>query len=284
MKAFFTRKTMVIAAIAVLIAIISIVSVNVFNSPGPVTGLANVISMPFRSLATSVARTFESIYSSIYRYDDLQDRYNQALSDLAVLQRANRESDDLLRQNNELRELLGFRQRHADHVYEEAMVVDWSGNNFTSSFTISKGYANSDTPIARGNSVITHSGVLIGQITDVGATTSTAVSVIDTTFSAGAYVGDSGDTSVTVKGDFSLMSSGLLMLDHFSEDLVLLPGDSVVTSGSSNIFPVGLVVGEVEEVLRHSTGVGSYATVRPMRAIDITITDVYVITSFDITG
>ena len=284
MKAFFNRKTIVIAAIAVLIAIISIVSVNLFSSPGPVTGLANIIAMPFKSLATSVARTFENIYSSIYRYDDLQNRYDQALSDIAVLKRSYSESAELLRENNELRELLAFRQRHADHEYEEATVIGRSNNNWSMSFTISKGYANSDKEIARGNSVISHSGVLIGQITDVGATTSTAVSVLDTTFSAGAYVGEGGDVSVTAKGDFTLMGSGLLMLDHFSEDLIILPGDSVVTSGASNIFPVGLVIGEVVEVLRHDTGVGSYAIVRPMRAIDESISDVYVITSFDITG
>ena len=284
MKAFFNRKTIIIAAAAVLIAIISIVSVNVFNSPGPVTGLANVISSPFKALATAVARTFENIYSSIYRYNDLQDRYDQALSDIAVLKRSYSESADLLRENNELRELLSFRQRHADHVYEQARVTGQSNNNWSLSFTISKGYANSDTPIARGNSVISHSGVLIGQITDVGATTSTAVSVLDTTFSAGAFVGEDGERSVTAKGDFSLMSSGLLILDNFSDDLIVLPGDSVVTSGAGNVFPVGLVIGEVVEVLRHDTGVGSYATVRPMRAIDSTISNVYVITSFDITG
>ena len=284
MKVLLTRKTIVIAAIAVLIAIVTIVSVNVFNSGGPVTSLANAVARPFKELALSVARTFESIYSSINRYEALQAEHEETLEKLATIQRAYHESDDLLRQNNEYRALLDFRERHTDHDYEEATVENWSSNNWVSSFTISKGYANSDKPIARGNSVITPYGVLIGQVTDVGATKSTVVSVLDTTFSASAYVGDGGDIPVTVKGDFSLMHSGLLMLDHLSEDLVVLPGDSVVTSGIGSVFPVGLVIGEVVEILTHNTGVGSYATVMPMRAIDISILNVYVITSFDTTG
>ena len=281
MKALLTRKTITIAAIAVLLAVITIVSVNVFDSRGPVTSLANAVSGPFKELGSSVASVFESIYSSIYKYDALQESYLEALRELNELKRVNVESVDILSENNRLRALLMFRARHADFVFEEAVVTTWGSNNWSSSFTISKGYANSETPIARGNSVITESGVLIGQITEVSAMTSTVVTVLDTTFSAGVSVGDG---LATVKGDFALMSSGLLMLDHIDEDLIVLPGDSVVTSSASRVFPVGLVIGDVVEVLRHDTGIGRYAIIKPMRVIDNSIFDVYVITSFDTSG
>ena len=283
MKALLTRKTIFIVSIAVLIAIITIVSVNVFDSGGPITAVANAVSRPFRFLASTIARTFESIYSSIYRYDDLQKRYDQAISDLYAIQRAHRETTELLEENNRYRALLEFQERHGGLVLEEARVETLSASNFVSSFTISKGYANTDKPIARGNSVITENGILVGKITEVNATNSTVVSVLDTTFSAGAFVGES-EGSVTVKGDFALMSQGLLVIDYFDDDHIVLPGDTVTTSGAGKVFPMGLVIGEVVEVLRHSTGVGRYATVKPMRTIDITIADVYIIISFDSTG
>ena len=283
MKAFLTRKTIIIAAIAALIAIIAIISANAFNSEGPVTGLAKIISRPFKSVAISVAQTFESIYSSINKYDDLLKKYEKALKDLNDIKRDYTELEEIRDENNTLRALFDFRERHAGHDYEEAKVEKWSAANWSSSFSISKGYANSDKPIARGNCVITEYGVLVGVITDVGPISSTVISVIDTTFSAGAYVGG-GDESVTAKGDFSLMNAGLLMIDHIGEDIIVLPGDSVVTSSAAGVFPVGLVIGEVVEVLRHDTGVGRYATVKPTRALDNTLVDVYVITSFDIYG
>ena len=283
MKAFLNRKTIVIAAIAVLIAITTIVSVNLFNSGGPVTGIANAVTMPVKSLVLSVARSFESIYNSIYNYESLQNSYEEALRDIATIELANRESSDLLREVNRLRNLLGFVERNAGYVTEEAEVENWGSSNWSSTFTINKGYANSVTEIARGNSVITEYGVLIGQIAEVSAYASTVISVLDTTFSAGAFVGD-GEGGVTVKGDFAFMSSGQLMLDHLSEDIIVLPGDTVVTSGAGGLFPVGLVIGEVVEVNRHSSGIGRYATVRPMRAVDNSITDVYVITGFDKKG
>jgi len=94
-------------------------------------------------------------------------------------------------------------------------------------------------------------------------------------------IGD-GDGTATVKGDFSLMHSGLLMLDHIDDDVIVLPGDSVVTSGTGSVFPTGLGVGEVIEVLRHSTGIGLYATVKPWCDID-TVSHVFIITGFEIT-
>jgi len=59
-----------------------------------------------------------------------------------------------------------------------------------------------------------------------------------------------------------------------------LRGDIVVTSGVAGVFPVGLVVGEVVDIHQHSTGIGRYATVKPMIDID-TITYVFVITDFE---
>ena len=80
------------------------------------------------------------------------------------------------------------------------------------------------------------------------------------------------------------MSEGMLMLDYFSDDVIVLPGDTVVTSGSGGSMPVGLVIGVVGDVHNHITGVGRYATVIPIRSIDLTIADVFIIVSYDRIG
>ena len=278
MRAILTRNTIIIASVAVLIAIITIVSINVFNSTGPVTGLAITVTRPVRALASTVTRTFERIYASIYRYDSLMTEYERVLMENSEYRRNYRESRDLADENAQLRAQLGFRERHPNQKSEIATVRTRSGSNWSHSFTINRGYSNSS--IARGQAVTTEYGVLIGQVTDVGAVTSTVVTVLDTTFSAGAFVGD-GDGRATVKGDFNLMRSGLIMLDNFDEELIILPGDTVETSGIGGVFPPGLSIGEVLEVHRHSTGVGRYATVRPARVIE-SITLVFVITGFEI--
>jgi len=278
MKALLNRRSIFIFVIAILIAVSTIVSINVWGRNGPVTGLANAVSRPLRSLASTVVRVFESIYSSIYRYDDLMADYEKKLIRLSELEAAYRDSIIIAEENKRLREVLGFRERHSGYDAVDAFVVDRSGDNWSSSFTINLGYMNSD--IKRGNGVITEYGMLIGQISDVGATSSTVSTVLDTTFSVSAFIGDGGGRA-TVKGDFTLMRSGLLMLDYIKEDIVVLPGDFIVTSGDGGMLPAGLIVGEVLEVYRHSTGIGRYATVKPMRDVT-TISHVFIITGFEL--
>ena len=278
MKTLFTKKTIAIAACAVIIAIITLVSVNAFGTGGPVTGLANAVSRPLKTWASAIARTFENIYGSIYRYENLVVEYESVLKELEKLRETSREASDLETEVKRLHALFGFSERNSGHVYESAQIVSPSSSNWSSTYTISRGSENSD--ISPGNSVITEYGVLIGRITDVGATTSTFVSVLDTTFSASVLIGESG-ASATAKGDFNYMNQGLLTLDHITGDHPVLPGDAIVTSGAGGIFPAGLVIGEVAEVFNHSTGVGQYATVRPTLPLQM-ITYVVIITEFDV--
>jgi len=282
MKALVTRRSIIIASAAFLLALIAIISVNVFTSSGPVTGFANTVTRPIRTLASTVARTFGTIYASIYRYEELEKRNDELLRIIAQHEANFRDAVALAEENERLRALHDFRELHGKYEHEMATLESWSSDNWSSTFIINKGYMNSS--ILRGMPVATEYGVLIGQVTEVGATSSTVITVLDTTFSAAAIVGgdgtDDSDGSVTVKGDFTYMRSGLLTLDYIDDDLIVNPGFRVVTSGRGGVFPSGLIVGEVENTFSHSSGIGRYATVRPMRDID-TINHVFIITDFE---
>jgi len=282
MKALVSKRSITIASISLVIAIIAIISVNVFNSAGPVTGFANAVTRPVRALASTVAETFGNIYASIYRYQELEKRNDELLRTIARLQADSRQVEELVVENERLRDLLEFRDRHGHYKHEMATLENWGADNWSDSFVINKGYANSD--IARGFGVATEYGVLIGQVTDVGATSSTVITVLDSRFSAFVFVGgdtsENSDGTATVKGDFTQMRNGLLLLDHIDDDMVVNPGSSVVTSGLGGIFPAGLTVGEIVAVHAHPSGIGRYATVRPMRDIE-TIQTMFVIMEFE---
>jgi len=283
MKALLTRRSIIIASAALLLALIAIISVNVFNSAGPVTGFANTVTRPVRALASTVAGTFGEIYSAIYRYQELERRNDELQRLIVKYERDFSESDAIAAENDRLRELLEFRERYGDYVHEMATLVSWNSDNWSHSFIINKGYTNSK--IARGMGVATEDGALIGQVFEVGAVQSTVITILDTRFSAAAFVGrgDGGDeveSSMTAKGNFTYMRSGLLTLDSIDDDLIVRAGDMVSTSGIGSVFPAGLVVGEVDDVFRHTSGIGRYATVIPMRDIN-RVSTVFVITEFE---
>jgi rod shape-determining protein MreC len=280
MKVLLKRRSIIIASTALLVAILSIITINLFNTGGPVTGLVSAVSTPLRALSSTVARTFEGIYASIYRYDSLMENYERALRDIAAFERDAREIIELREENDMLRAMLEFRGRHAEQTGELANISEWSSANWSSSFTINRGHANSD--IEPGQAVVTEYGVVVGQVTRVEATLSTVVTVLDTTFSLSALVGEAGGTA-TLRGDFEYMHSGLMVLDHMEDDIVVMVGDTVVTSGIGGVFPPGMVIGEVAEMHTHITGIGSYATVSPIRDIS-TLLHVLVITEFGEAG
>ena len=264
MKALLTKKSIFIASIAIVIAISTIVSLNVFGNSGMFTRTANSLSNPLREAAMAVTRVFEGLYNSIYRYDALFERYEELHMQLAELRADAREAAELRVENDRLRDAFDFYLRHERPDLTYAEIIDRTSSNFMSSFLINRGYENSQ--IRSGDSIITGSGMLIGRVTTVDARTSTVITILDTTFSAGVYIGEGG--GATAMGDFSLMGTGYLILDHFPDATPVAPGDDVVTSGIGGVFPSGLVVGEVVSVRDHSTGIGRYAVVRPMLPLE----------------
>jgi len=283
MKAILTKRTIIIFSASLLLAIVTIVSINVFNTAGPVTGIANTITQPVRALASTVARAFGDIFSAIYRYEELEKRNEELVARIAILETNSRDAEELAEENAMLRSMLDFRSRHGGYEHEQAAFEGWTSDNFSSTFTINRGYANSN--IQRGMAVATEEGVLIGQIYEVGARQSTVITILDTKFSAAANVGrrdtgDESDSSVTVRGDFTYMRSGLLALDMFDDDLIVRRGDQVITSGRGGVFPRGLIVGEVDDVTRSAGGINRFATVRPLLDIN-SISIVFVITGFE---
>ena len=278
MKSILNKRTIVIAGVAFIIALTAIISVNVFNTPGPVTGAANVVTRPVRELVSRIARTFGDIFSAINDYNELSLRHEELLARVAQLEGTYRDALYLQEENAMLRRQLGFRERYAAFQSDMATLDSWGSDNWSHSFAINRGYANSD--IRRGMGVTTDHGLLIGQVFEVGSTQSTVITIVDTKFSAAALVGRGDDTQVTARGDFMYMRSGLLMLDNIDDELTLLPGDSVVTSGHGGVFPAGLVIGEVYEVFPHASGIGRFATVRPLLDLD-SVSSVFVIIDFE---
>ena len=269
-------KTIMVIAVSIMIAFTTIISVNVFHARGPVTGVANIVTTPLKALTANIARTFQSIYGYVYRYEQLIEDLERLHVEIQALRELHDMAAVIEEDNIRLREHLGFRQRTPGTETAEAMILNPGAENWSHNFTIDIGSANSEISI--GDSVVTASGVLMGRVTDVGLSTSTVVSILDTTFAAEVWIGESGETA-TARGDFSHMNLGLLILDNIDDGTPVASGDTIITTGHAGVYPPGLIMGQVLEVFNHPTGIGRFATIRPILPID-SIRYVFVITDF----
>ena len=278
MKVFLNKKVILLIIITVAIAVVAIVSVNTVGRPGFITDAAEAVVRPLKGVASSVARSFESIYGSMYKYDSVLQENERLKAQINEMRQDYREYIETANENDRLKALLELKARDTNPVLDSAVIISPGASNWSSTFTINRGADNSE--VAAGDSVITETGILVGRISQVGSETSVCVSIIDTTFSAGALIGKSGDPAMAT-GDFTLMRRGLCKLDFLSDDIDVVAGDAIVTSGKGGTFAPGLIIGEVTEVLDHLTGVGRYAAVKP--SVDLeTLMYVYVITDFEI--
>ena len=241
MRKFLRLRVIGFLIAAVIIAIITLISVNSGGSSGFITNSLMSMSKPMKSAAASVAKVFESIYGQLYEYDKLKAENAELKARLYQLQQDSQDTAEIAKENDELRNLLDLSLRHPEYKqYDTAQVISWSASNWESSFTIGKGASNSKIKV--GDCVITETGALIGIVNDVLANSSVVTTVLDTKFSYGAYI-DRNDERAIAEGDFLLMREGLLKLNYLKDETDIVMGDTIITSGKGGVLPSGLIIG-----------------------------------------
>ena len=244
---------------------------------GPLPSAANSLRIPVQGAVGSVVDWLRGIYGYIYQYDKLVAENESLRQQLAEAQDQVRQSAEAAEENVRLRTLLGYLEKNTTFVTESAMITSWDASNWVSAFTISKG---SDNGIEKGDCVITESGMLVGQIAELGTNWATVRSVIDVNMDAGVLVGDFSVAAMLV-GDYALMQEGKCKLSYFTEDTTLFTGDSVVTSGRGGAFPSGIVVGTVTELRSEAGGQSYYAVVQPSVDLNL-LSQVFIIKDFEV--
>ena len=70
-------------------------------------------------------------------------------------------------------------------------------------------------------------------------------------------------------------------LSYLPENTRLLSGDEVLTSGMGGVYPAGLKVGTISEILTDASGMSRYAIITPSADLD-GLRQVFIIKQFDI--
>ena len=276
MKDFLRKNGILLLIIALLLSIlIGVGSAFLGGNADPLSNVANTVTAPIRSAIATVSGWAEGVYTYVFHYGELQDELDSLRKQVAELEDAVRQGQEASRENEQLRSLLDLQEKRRDFVFESAKVTARSTSNWESILSLSKG---SSAGIEVGDCVITETGVLVGVVSQVGYNWSSVSTVINTDTEMGGIVSRTYSAGV-LEGDFALMSQGKLKLNYLPEGAQLVSGDEVVTSGKGDIFPSGLVVGQVEGVFTDPSGQSRYAVVTPLAKLDSLI-EVFVIKDF----
>jgi rod shape-determining protein MreC len=278
-KDFFRQNGILLLVIAFLLSVlIGVLSFAMGGQADPLTNLVNTVISPVRGGVSAAADWLEGVYGYVFRYGEMEQELTDLRARVRKLEEEVRQGEEAVRENEQLRALLDLTARHRSFVLEDVRVTARFTSNWESKLTLSKG---SSAGIEAGDCVISETGVLVGIVDKVGVNWSTVSTIIDTDTEIGGIVTRTYSAGV-LEGDLSLMNQGRLKLNYLPEGAQLVSGDEVLTSGRGDMFPSGLMVGQVEGVFTDPSGKTRYAVVQPAVALD-TLIEVFVIKDFDIT-
>lgn len=282
MKDFLKQNGILLLIVALLLALITAVFSFTFGGiANPFANLAGVIATPFRNGLHAVVEWTEGMYSDAFERDLLESELEELRQENARLRAEAREGEAASRENERLRDLLGFQQKHTELQTEPATVTAHGSSNWSSTLTVSKG---STADVEVGDCVIDQYGNLVGVVSEVGLNWSTLLTVVDVDLEMGGLIART-DGAAILEGDFTLMGQGKLKLSYLPEGTQLLAGDTVLTSGlmsgGTATYPSGILVGYVSEVRSDPGGMSDYAVLTPAAKLD-ELEQVFIIKEFDV--
>jgi rod shape-determining protein MreC len=210
--------------------------------------LLNILKYPLK-LSTLVRREIGGII--FYHRNFIQNERFQKELDL-YKQKLN-STNELYLENIRLKSLLSLR-KNSPYKVVAAEVIASSPDSWSSIITINKG---KNYGIKRNMTVITYLG-LAGRVIETTDSTSKVMLINDPDLSVSCLSQRSRQ-----EGLVSGTLGSFLMMRYLPKEADIEAGDIIITSGLTDLYPKGLLVGTVIEVGEELSGLARYAVVKP---------------------
>lgn len=249
-KKFKKIAAVIVSALAIVMLIgtkfdIPIISIGV-----------DYLMFPFQKGFSFVRNGTSGVFSRFKDIDDLLTENEILKKENARLTYENSILEEYKDENDNLKKLLDMKQRYSEYPSVGSNVIGKETGNWYKVFTIDKGSMNNISE----NDVILSDGSLVGHVIEVYPLSSKVLSIMDDRSSASVKVVRTGDIGI-LRGDIERVNEGLTKLEINSPSDII-KGDQIVTSHLSSIYPPGIPVGTVEEVVTGKDGLTQYAYVR----------------------
>jgi len=279
MKASYKKKEHRFVITMLIVSSICCLLTNAAYNSG-VSGFAasalGVVITPVQKLASAVHKSFSDFTMYFGDVNELKKENAELKEELAALTKQNSELAPLKDENEMLYHFLGLKKDRTDLSLVNAEIISRSGSNYTSDFTVDKGSIHG---IEKDMAVVTEDGSLLGVIIEVGATYSRGKTITSYDYSVGIKNERTGEPGM-LSGDFELSTKNLCRVGDLYDSSDYAVGDIIRTSSLGDIYPPGIYVGTVEELVPDSLGYTVNAVVRPSATVYETDM-VMIITDFD---
>ena len=254
--------------ILIIIVIISNVKIENFSNIG---GMLGSLVMPIQNGITYLKNKIsgnEEFFSDVTK---LRMENDKLKTENDELEKQLRELEIIKAENETLKEYVNLKDKYTEYKTVPGYVINRDSSNYSNIIVINVG---ENDGIQVNMPVISNNG-LVGHVISVTKTTAKVQTLLDTASAISGVVGSSRD-AVILKGN--LQDSKLLKASYIQTTATILEGDKVETSGLGGIYPKGITIGTVKQVVNTKNLTNRYALIEP--AVDINkIETVLVITN-----
>ena len=204
--------------------------------------------------------------------DSLKEENQKLKDENTKLQEQVRELEVVSQENNTLKEYMGLKERYPNYETIPAKVLEKSFSNYEKILLINAG---TNEGVNINMAVISTQG-LVGHVISVTENSAKVQTIVDTASTVSSKL-SSSDDAILLKG--TLNNTNSVKATSIPVNTTILQGDSIVTSGMGGIYPKGILVGTVTEIVNTKNDMDRYANVET--AVDFNSTDsVLVIKSY----
>lgn len=255
---------LVVLLIVVVVAVLSYMiktdkKLNVFESliKDTMVGAQKVLYTPIRS--------FNSMIDDFFFLKDVLEENKILKSSVEKIESLEAENIELKQEINKLKEELNIDYVLSEYDYLNATVISRNSLYWYNTLTIDKGKHNG---IEEGMVVINSTG-LIGKIVNV-STFSSDVKLITTndTNNKISVTVTSGNNKLTGLINTYSYEDGYLKVEGISNTETVNVGDYVYTSGLGGVFPSGILIGRVENIVTDVYDLSKIINVKPSANFD----------------
>ncbi|MBT8357107.1 MAG: rod shape-determining protein MreC [Deltaproteobacteria bacterium] len=251
----FSKKTLLIVGAIVLIVVnitILYISANRYRSHG-FGRVAIFIIAPLQEAVTGSIRFARGIWGHYFNLVSVAQENDNLKKKLRRIVEKNSQHNEVELSNQRLRNLLNFKETTTSKVLA-AEVISVDPSFWFKAVIIDKGKLDG---VDRGLPVVIRQGIA-GQVVDVSSRYSKVMLIIDRNSSIDALVQRTRARGI-IKGE----GSGECLFKYVLRKDDVRVGDKIVASGLDGVFPKGLPVGDVKEVVRRNSGVFQEVRVVP---------------------
>jgi rod shape-determining protein MreC len=245
-----------------LVLLVVIGGVLLLALSGYLSPVFRVALSPFINVQGWLSNRYTALYEFLTMPRDvalLRQRNLELESQVSQLQTQVIQLQQQLREAQILYALLDFARARPENQYVAAAVIGRDPNPFIQYIIIDKG---SDDGIRHGMPVITQQG-LVGRIDAVTAGASRIQLIVDANSAVNVRI-QASQTNALLSGSLT----GDINLQEVPQDVVIQPGELVMTSGLGGNYPADVLIGQVVTVRKSDTDLFQTASVQP--AVDFT--------------